>query len=69
MPAIDRSLSLSDCRYTADVYRIWGNLAYAPDDYWSHAVMAMMFPRYEDSSIQFCSKMMNVSLQIMNVVL
>jgi hypothetical protein len=36
--------------YTADVYRVWGNLAFAPDDFWAHGVMRMLFPRYEDAS-------------------
>ena len=36
--------------YTADVYRVWGNLAFASDDFWAHAVMGLLFPRYQDSS-------------------
>ncbi len=36
--------------YTSDVYRVWGNLPYAPGDYLTDGVLDMLYPGYQDSS-------------------
>lgn len=36
--------------YTGDVYRVWGNLPYAPGDYLTEGVLDMLYPGYQDSS-------------------
>ena len=36
--------------YTGDVYRVWGNLPYAPGDYLTDAVLDMLYPGYQNSS-------------------
>ena len=36
--------------YTSDVYRVWGNLPYAPGDYLTDGVLDMLYPGYQNSS-------------------
>ena len=36
--------------YTGAVYRVWGNLPYAPGDYLTDGVLDMLYPGYQDSS-------------------
>ena len=36
--------------YTADVYRVWGNLPYGPGDYLTDAVLDVLYPGYQNSS-------------------
>jgi hypothetical protein len=36
--------------YTSEVYRVWGNLPYAPGDYLTDGVLDMIYPGYQDSS-------------------
>ncbi len=36
--------------YTSDVYRVWGNLPFAPGDHLTDGVLDMIYPGYQDSS-------------------
>jgi hypothetical protein len=36
--------------YTDKVYRVWGNLPYAPGDYFTDAVLDLLYPGYANSS-------------------
>ncbi len=36
--------------YTDKVYRVWGNLPYAPGDYLTDAVLDLLYPGYQNSS-------------------
>jgi hypothetical protein len=36
--------------YSENVYRVWGNLPYAPGDYLTDAVLDMLYPGYQNSS-------------------
>ncbi|MBX7258864.1 MAG: sugar phosphate isomerase/epimerase [Candidatus Hydrogenedentes bacterium] len=36
--------------YTANVYRVWGTIPYAPGDYLTDNVLDMLYPGYQDSS-------------------
>jgi len=36
--------------YTSDVYRVWGNLPYAPGDYLTDGLLDMLYPGYQNSS-------------------
>ncbi len=36
--------------YTADVYRVWGNLPYDAGDYLTDAVLDLLYPGYQDAS-------------------
>lgn len=36
--------------YSSDVYRVWGNLPYQAGDYWTDALLNMIYPGYQNSS-------------------
>ncbi len=36
--------------YASQVYRVWGNLPYAAGDYFTDAVLELLYPGYQDSS-------------------
>jgi hypothetical protein len=36
--------------YSGDVYRVWGNRPYEPGDYFTDAVLDLVYPGYQDSS-------------------
>lgn len=36
--------------YSSDVYRVWGNLPYHAGDYWTDALLNMIYPGYQNSS-------------------
>jgi len=36
--------------YTENIYRVWGNLPYEAGDYFTDAVLDMLYPGYQDSS-------------------
>lgn len=36
--------------YSGDVYRVWGNRPYEPGDYFTDAVLDLLYPGYQDSS-------------------
>lgn len=36
--------------YTPEVYKVWGNLPYAPGDYLTEGVLGMIYPGYQDAS-------------------
>ncbi len=36
--------------YSGDIYRVWGNLPYEPGDYFTDAVLDLIYPGYQNSS-------------------
>ena len=36
--------------YSGSLYRVWGNLPYAPGDYLADGLLRLVYPRYQDSS-------------------
>ena len=36
--------------YSGETFRVWGNLSYSQGDYFTHGVMEMLYPGYQDSS-------------------
>ena len=36
--------------YSSATWRVWGNLPYAPSDFWTHGVLDTLYPGYEAAS-------------------
>ena len=42
--------------YDKILYRVWGNLPYAPGDYLANNVLGMLYPGYQDSCLLYTSR-------------
>ncbi len=36
--------------YSDKIYRVWGNIPYTPGDYWTEALVDLLYPGYQDAS-------------------